>query len=95
VPEEVAGAGGRDAGRFHIPAHVQAERLRRDRLTLAGEEDEAAVRLDDEVRPGLTDVLRDPGPGSFADRHHTIPAALALADGDRAAFGVDVLDLQT
>jgi hypothetical protein len=52
VPEEVARARPRHARAPDVPAHVEAERLQGDRLPLGREEEEAVVRLDDEVGLG-------------------------------------------
>lgn len=90
VAEDVARAGLAEVGALHVAGDEVADPAQAERLASPGEKQAPLASGPEQIRPGLLDVLLDPGQGALADGHAAILVALALAHEDHAAAGVEV-----
>jgi hypothetical protein len=66
----------------------------RERLAERGQEQRGVVSAAGQLGPHIIAIFDDPSQRPLADRQHPVLLPLALADHDRAAIGIDVVELE-
>lgn len=94
VPQQVAGAAFAECGGVDVVADELGQPVRRERLEQVRQEQGAVIGFAGIHRPDLVAVSGDPRKGAVADGHDAVLPALALADEEGAALGIDVVGLE-
>ena len=94
VPEQMARSGLAELRSEDVRAHRIAQVVPAERLALRREEHRAVIGFRHQLGPGFFEVLLRPRERTIADRDHAVFLSLALADEDRAALGVEIVEFQ-
>ena len=94
VTEQVARTAFADVGCIDVLADHLSEAVDGEAFAKVRQKQRDVAGIDDQPGTDFTQVLLDPADGPFADRDHPILLPFPLTHHDRAAVGVQVVDLQ-